>query len=86
MGKLRALADKLFTPTEIVRFNAHCKRLQDKYLTLDTYKLNRPKWMNVRYFSDSECDCDREYSIRIQNTNDLLMNTCSTTTTQRLLQ
>lgn len=55
VGKFRTLAGKLFTPSEISRFNAFCNRFQDKYLKLETYKWTpkKPNWMNVRYFAAS---------------------------------
>ncbi|XP_064535725.1 NADH-ubiquinone oxidoreductase 49 kDa subunit [Drosophila montana] len=74
LDKVRELAEKLFTPSEIHRFNAYRDNFSKKYLNLNSYSLrwsfkrprlsvSMPKWINSRYFTtkktSEECCCER---------------------------
>ncbi|XP_034113556.2 NADH-quinone oxidoreductase subunit D [Drosophila albomicans] len=61
MEKVRQLAGKLFTESEIRRFNAYRNNFRNKYLKLDAYNfklsLKKPtlsKWPNMRFFSSGD--------------------------------
>jgi len=63
MEKVRQLAGKLFTESEISRFNAYRNNFRNKYLKLDAYSFKLPfkkpkltNWMNMRYFSAGDCE------------------------------
>jgi len=59
MAGLRKLADKLFTPNEIRRFQAYKNRFSEKYLSVEGLKSNfkKPnfeKLFNRRMFSSNK--------------------------------
>ncbi|XP_017855772.1 PREDICTED: NADH-quinone oxidoreductase subunit D [Drosophila arizonae] len=73
MNKIREIAEKLFTPSEISRFNAFRNTLSEKYLSPSAYNfkwnfkrpvwsVKMPQWMNSRYFTSSQSseECCRE--------------------------
>lgn len=62
MDKIREIAEKLFTPSEISRFNAFRIEFSKKYLSPSAYSLKwefkrptwsvkLPKWAQLRYFT-----------------------------------
>lgn len=64
MDKIREIAEKLFTPSEISRFNAFRNTFSKKYLSPSAYNfkwnfkrpvwsVKMPQWMNSRYFTSS---------------------------------
>ncbi|XP_030376474.1 uncharacterized protein LOC115625535 [Scaptodrosophila lebanonensis] len=51
---VRNLANKLFTPSEIRRFDAYRRQFNDKFLNLDTYRTTlreKVKWLSTQYYA-----------------------------------
>ncbi|KAM8704317.1 hypothetical protein ACLKA7_008857 [Drosophila subpalustris] len=84
MEKVRQLAGKLFTESEINRFNAFKNNFRNKYLKLDAYSFKWPvikrpvlaKWMSGRYFFMDDCqktceECCNERSDHLQPNCDI---------------
>ncbi|ALC45296.1 CG11913 [Drosophila busckii] len=81
MQKVRQLAEKLFTPTEINRFRNYRNNFNKKYLNLSAYSLKVPfqrhtfaKWIDTRYFSArneaGSIECQEEQAYNMQNNCD----------------
>ncbi|KAI8046696.1 NADH-quinone oxidoreductase subunit D [Drosophila gunungcola] len=65
MHGIRKLADKLFTPNEIRRFQAYKNRFSEKYLSVEGLKTNFKspdlgKLFNYRMFSSNKEECHEE--------------------------